>query len=311
MGAGVAKGHKATISQTVNIHVITDMACESCAISFTFFKRKKLCNDCLRYFCSTCLPKQGVLPQPRKCPKCRILGMGNFSRQDLMQWKVKDMRCFLDHHNIPTGMCREKIDLVDLLVKYFSRLPENQQQSEHERMVENLAQRMRQSNAQESRGMGDTENHLHEEQEIEQTEAAINTTHGEPVPRMKLEKISSLDDIGNLTARQLKEVLANNFVDYKGCCEKAELVDRVKRLWKEEQNNKAKAERIHKVSSLPETHVLHSEEHDLCKICMDATIDCVLLECGHMVTCTKCGKRLAECPVCRQYVVRAVHTFRS
>lgn len=55
---------------------------------------------------------------------------------------------------------------------------------------------------------------------------------------------------------------------------------------------------------------LNPGEDDICKICMDATIDCVLLECGHMVTCTKCGKRLSECPICRQYVVRAVHTFK-
>lgn len=52
-------------------------------------------------------------------------------------------------------------------------------------------------------------------------------------------------------------------------------------------------------------------EENLCKICMDSPIDCVLLDCGHMVTCTKCGKRMNECPICRQYVVRAVHVFRS
>lgn len=52
-------------------------------------------------------------------------------------------------------------------------------------------------------------------------------------------------------------------------------------------------------------------EENLCKICMDSPIDCVLLECGHMVTCTKCGKRMNECPICRQYVIRAVHVFRS
>ncbi len=34
---------------------------------------------------------------------------------------------------------------------------------------------------------------------------------------------------------------------------------------------------------------------NLCKICMESMTDCVLLECGHMVTCTNCGKRLNEC----------------
>ena len=52
-------------------------------------------------------------------------------------------------------------------------------------------------------------------------------------------------------------------------------------------------------------------EHDICKICMDAAVDCILLECGHMITCTKCGKRLADCPICRQYITRVVHVFRS
>lgn len=56
---------------------------------------------------------------------------------------------------------------------------------------------------------------------------------------------------------------------------------------------------------------LNEDDDNLCRICMDAVIDCVLLECGHMVTCTKCGKRMSECPICRQYVVRAVHVFKS
>ena len=54
-----------------------------------------------------------------------------------------------------------------------------------------------------------------------------------------------------------------------------------------------------------------AEEENICKICMDAPINCVLLECGHMVACVSCGKKLSECPVCRQYVVRAVHTFKT
>ena len=52
-------------------------------------------------------------------------------------------------------------------------------------------------------------------------------------------------------------------------------------------------------------------DEDLCKICMDSKINCVLLDCGHLVTCTKCGRRLAECPICRQLVVRVVHVFKA
>ena len=52
-------------------------------------------------------------------------------------------------------------------------------------------------------------------------------------------------------------------------------------------------------------------QSNICKVCMDAVVDCLLLECGHMVSCTACGKRLAECPICRRYVVRVVRVFRA
>uniref|UniRef100_UPI003211CB37 E3 ubiquitin-protein ligase RNF34 isoform d n=1 Tax=Pongo abelii TaxID=9601 RepID=UPI003211CB37 len=121
--------------------------------------------------------------------------------------------------------------------------------------------------------------------------------------RASLSDLSSLDDVEGMSVRQLKEILARNFVNYSGCCEKWELVEKVNRLYKEnEENQKSYGERLQ----------LQDEEDDsLCRICMDAVIDCVLLECGHMVTCTKCGKRMSECPICRQYVVRAVHVFKS
>lgn len=42
------------------------------------------------------------------------------------------------------------------------------------------------------------------------------------------ERSSDLDD---LSVKQLKEILMLNRVDFKGCCEKTELLERVKRLW--------------------------------------------------------------------------------
>lgn len=60
--------------------------------------------------------------------------------------------------------------------------------------------------------------------------------------------------------------------------------------------------------------VVESDEvgiDDCCKICMDAPLDCVLLECGHIATCINCGKQLNECPICRQYVIRVVRTFKA
>ncbi|GFR67212.1 E3 ubiquitin-protein ligase RNF34 [Elysia marginata] len=54
-----------------------------------------------------------------------------------------------------------------------------------------------------------------------------------------------------------------------------------------------------------------NQQDSLCNICMDNLADCILLECGHMVTCTQCGKRLANCPICRQYISRVVRVFRT
>lgn len=56
--------------------------------------------------------------------------------------------------------------------------------------------------------------------------------------RMTLDDITCADAVDALTVRQLKELLVNSFVDYKGCCERVELVDHVRRLWTEHQRNK-------------------------------------------------------------------------
>ncbi|XP_017053882.1 uncharacterized protein LOC108096637 [Drosophila ficusphila] len=113
---------------------------------------------------------------------------------------------------------------------------------------------------------------------------------------VNLEDFEDLKDLEGLTVKQLKEVLMLHRVDYKGCCEKQELLDRVSRLWKTMRESPA-------VEKLP--------TDELCKICMDHAIECVFLECGHMATCTNCGKVLNECPICRQYIVRVVRFFKA
>merc|ERR1712059_177209 len=95
-----------------------------------------------------------------------------------------------------------------------------------------------------------------------------------------LSEIKSLDDLSELSTKQVKE-----------------LMKIVERLWKQEQRQKDSVETM--------------DDDAMCKICMDSPIDCVMLECGHMCTCTNCGKQMAECPICRQYVVRVVKTFKA
>uniref|UniRef100_A0A3B4B783 RING-type domain-containing protein n=1 Tax=Periophthalmus magnuspinnatus TaxID=409849 RepID=A0A3B4B783_9GOBI len=202
-----------------------------------------------------------------------------------MQLRVKDLRQYLLLRNIPTDTCREKEDLVDLVLCHrgpgvspgavLERDEEEEEEEEEEGPDED-----------EDRDDGDEDS---------------DSLHSPRRIRASLSDLDTEEAIENLSVRQLKEILARNFVNYSGCCEKWELLERVHRLYRENEQNR-KSNGVKSQLSLDE---------NLCRICMDAIIDCVLLECGHMVTCTKCGKRMSECPICRQYVVRAVHVFKS
>ncbi|KAH3760207.1 E3 ubiquitin-protein ligase RNF34 [Pelomyxa schiedti] len=52
-------------------------------------------------------------------------------------------------------------------------------------------------------------------------------------------------------------------------------------------------------------------EDELCKVCMEKTINCVILRCGHFCVCIDCGRQLKECCMCRQPVVELIRTFKS
>jgi len=112
-----------------------------------------------------------------------------------------------------------------------------------------------------------------------------------------LSEIQTLQDVNELSVKQAKDILAMNRVNFKGVVEKDELLKHVARLWRQEKQAQDDKEAMN--------------DSELCKICMDNPVDCVMLECGHMCTCTTCGKQMAECPICRQYVVRVVRTFKA
>lgn len=112
-----------------------------------------------------------------------------------------------------------------------------------------------------------------------------------------LNTIKTLEELQKMSVKQIKDLLMRNRVDFRGCCERTELVERATRLWVENQESRKALDQIGTA--------------EMCKICMDAPIECVMLECGHMATCMSCGKQLSECPLCRQYVVRVVRTFRA
>lgn len=51
------------------------------------------------------------------------------------------------------------------------------------------------------------------------------------VERVPIEEITNIADLELLSVKQLKDMLAYNKVDYKGCVERHELISRVERLW--------------------------------------------------------------------------------
>lgn len=116
--------------------------------------------------------------------------------------------------------------------------------------------------------------------------------------KVQLSDIKEESELEYLSIKQLKNLLSTNRVDYKGCIERQELFNRVSRLWHDYyRQSKQDVEKL--------------SEEEVCKICWDAPIECVILECGHMACCINCGKQMSECPICKQYVVRVVRFFKA
>lgn len=72
-----------------------------------------ICCDCKKSFCSLCSVLQENL---RTCATCHLLKATAFQRPRLMRLRVRDLRQYLLLHSIPTDTCREKEDLVDLVL---------------------------------------------------------------------------------------------------------------------------------------------------------------------------------------------------
>ncbi|TKC35836.1 hypothetical protein EI555_013475, partial [Monodon monoceros] len=331
-------------------------------VSSASCSKQQTCLDCKKNFCVACSSQR--------------FRATAFQREELMKMKVKDLRDYLSLHDISTDMCREKEELVFLVLGRQpvisqegrthapSLSPDSPEQQAfltqpHTSTVPPTSPGLPSSPPAQARDRQQANGHVSQDQEEpvylqstarapaeEETQSVDSEDSFVPGRRASLSDLTDLEDIEGLTVRQLKEILARNFVNYKGCCEKWELMERVTRLYKDQKGlqhlvlaSEASekdivlmqypsclavlfmAKQWNLSKTRPDTPagavlcgaedqnggaVPSSLEENLCRICMDSPIDCVLLECGHMVTCTKCGKRMNECPICRQYVIRAV-----
>lgn len=290
---------------------VPESTCKACGTRLQSTSRKNPCMDCRNNFCTTCLTRlNDGLPL---CQLCRRIRSTSFTREELLKVKVKDLRDYLSMRDVPTDLCREKEDLVQLVlnlrpVSYpdVTNVSSNQNSQMTGSSQIHTEQDIPTTNQDISSTPEDRPQVLTNEQPEDEGESTDSEEILVPGRRASLSDISNLDDIESLSVRQLKEILARNFVNYKGCCEKWELMERVTRLYHDQKDLQQKV-----TMGEEEGKFGPAGDENVCKVCMDCPIDCVLLECGHMVTCTKCGKRMSECPICRQYVVRAVHVFRS
>ncbi|KAM4710529.1 E3 ubiquitin-protein ligase RNF34 isoform 2-T2 [Discoglossus pictus] len=344
MGTGAVRGHQAgfgggtgpfRFTPNTDFTVFpssssTNIVCKACGLAFSVFRKKHVCCDCKKDFCSVCSTLQENL---RRCCTCHLLQETAFQRPRLMKLKVKDLRQYLTLRNIPTDRCREKEDLVDLVLCHYGPCPEAEmdagtENSARPQTTEFLNHFFFSASSTSSPSVSSSQGELSERsassattsQGTSETVSVTSDTEGSEQQtelsrkraRASLSDLSTLEEIEALTIRQLKEILARNFVNYSGCCEKWELVEKVNRLYRENEENRKSLDNLESKNDPEKERLpLTGNDDNLCRICMDAVIDCVLLECGHMVTCTKCGKRMSECPICRQYVVRAVHVFKS
>jgi len=62
------------------------------------------------------------------------------------------------------------------------------------------------------------------------------------------------------------------------------------------------------LGSSPSPEGLSTE--NTCVVCMDAPLQTVFLECGHLACCVECSEKLKLCPICRNPIARIVPIFR-
>eukprot|EP00057_Strongylocentrotus_purpuratus_P016732 XP_011671206.1 PREDICTED: E3 ubiquitin-protein ligase RNF34-like [Strongylocentrotus purpuratus] len=235
------------------------------------------CTDCDKYYCSNCFVKE-----PRKCCSACSAIQRSPTRAELMALKIKDLRLYLNTHSVSTQSCTEKDDLVDLVVQYVHMHPQPTARGNAGRATRSSA-----STSSNNRTSTTPGNFKCAGKPVVSPTAYAFCYTGAADPSAGASPRGAGEGVG------VGVQAGSSSTAYSGG-------DNTPRRPSSRQSSYGV------VAALDD-----DDESTLCKICMDAEIDCILLECGHMVTCTNCGKRMNECPICRQYFVRAVHIFKA
>lgn len=235
-----------------------------------------------------------------------------------MQVKVKDLRLYLSNRNYSTEQCKEKTELVKLIQQSHDFYePDFQTHTESYTTTHHTTLDPEPQSSSSSTTFLDSNFSLPTYQETQNsfpTAEEFVSAHEKENARDRLKEkekieltdLKSTEDISFLSIKQLKFILQNNFVNFHGILEKKELVKRVETLYLQHQNDTKSFETGNQSSFAHKTY-----EENLCKICWDNPVNCVFLECGHMMTCIDCSKSVKECPICRQHILRTVRVFKS
>ncbi|XP_013915787.1 PREDICTED: E3 ubiquitin-protein ligase rififylin isoform X1 [Thamnophis sirtalis] len=238
----------------------SEQSCKACGVHFSSSFLKRVCLDCKKSFCPSCSHQPES--SPCLCHLCERFRATAFQREELIKMKVKDLRDYLELREISTEMCREKDELVCLIISQQPLDPQRERApqvpcpapvsvAQEECTVTPVSQDYSPEQISTNPAL-QTEEHpqanghvLPSQDDMAEVESAVQNLPEEETQstdsednlvtgrRASLSDLTSLRDIDALSVRQLKEILARNFVNYKGCCEKWELMERVTRLYKE------------------------------------------------------------------------------
>ncbi|KAI8053910.1 hypothetical protein BDF22DRAFT_682023 [Syncephalis plumigaleata] len=286
-------------------------SCYHCGNQFSFFRHKNHCHYCGSVCCYSCTQSKDLLPQfgyyepVSVCDYChKFIPLINMPMEELVEQRLKLLRNFVMAFDLAleTPLPEDKAELASIIVaaqpmtdaqeRYFrANLPESPIRPAMSLFASSIEQLLLAM--------------LEEREQFEQMLAQlygfdlqeVSTSERGPSEETPTEETTPLPPPLSLL------LLADNCVKVEPKMAKTALIERVQRL----------------VDNTAREMVKHSaaqpEDDQMCRICCDAIINCVFLECGHMATCMSCAKRLQDdhnaCPICRDKITRVVHIFRT
>eukprot|EP01114_Cavostelium_apophysatum_P002740 TRINITY_DN12425_c0_g1_i1.p1 TRINITY_DN12425_c0_g1~~TRINITY_DN12425_c0_g1_i1.p1 ORF type:complete len:304 (+),score=38.97 TRINITY_DN12425_c0_g1_i1:103-1014(+) len=275
-----------------------DKQCSLCKVKLGLLKKKHNCFKCASLHCAECsnqiqIPKYGHKTPVRYCAVCFVdVCVELEDRTSISRMSMKDLKRFCSQKTISISHCLDTQEVANAIVAHLkphhvavsaftssSSFQEQQSQSSPSSSspIRSSPPENRTSPNSPSRSSG-------------------SPSYPSTPLSSQFDRSPSSSRLEDLPVSQLKLILMNNGIDFSDCFEKAELLAKIDKFCPH-------------VRGATTSEKFEVPEKDLCTVCMERRIDCVLLECGHLAVCFICSKHLSECPICRQKIVRVVHTY--